>query len=55
MESKESKVLNLEDYRKKAANYDNEKVNEISAKRLPDSFYDELRNEKRKEKGLLWD
>ncbi|GEM_PF-5208435 len=55
MEHGELKVINLENYRKKESGNKIIKKNEGSPRTLDDSFYEELRKEKRKEKGLIWD
>lgn len=55
MASDELKVIRLKDYRKKESGKKIIEKNEGSPRTLDDSFYEELRKEKRKEKGLIWD
>lgn len=55
MGNEELSVINLEDYRKRESTNKIIEKNEGNSRTLDDSFYDELRKEKRKEKGFKWD
>ncbi|MCI9069109.1 hypothetical protein [Clostridium sp.] len=53
MDTEKAKVIDINDYRE--SKLDNEDLKEDNNRSLSDSFYENLREEKRKEKGLLWD